>query len=866
LGFFEIKASVRPSRNKVKDELLHKQECNFCPLNAVRGNLHPHLQPDGSTKPLIYMLGASPDPDEDRAGRHFVGKAGRTLRRRISEEWDDRMRWNMCARTATPKGRAPTHTELECCRPSVARDIVTTKPKAIFGFGPTPLHWAMKQTGITKWVMRKIPIRVRVPLTDEYHDCWYFPMFHPEYVNRMRGEYGQDVGFLFEMNLQWAFDQVGGIGLPIPVVHDAEQAHSGIELVTGHQPGDLRKVQKFLLRAEKASLTGFDLETNGLRPYNKTAKILTAAVSTSDDTLAFAVAHKGAGWSPQEARTLAEALSGYIHRAKGRIAVHNAAFELEWGAFFFGKEICRAVQWEDTIAQAYVLDERKGCLSLEFLVQQYFGINIKKLAGLDRKNLDDAPLQDVLLYNGVDAKYHRALYKEQKARLKDEKLLDVYKHHLERVPTMVLTQLQGLPVNQKQVQALYDKYKSKSNAAEKIILNHKVVKRFEKSTKREFRISAPADVKKALAAFGCHPDAMDKVTLKQFHGGDLDDFLKALITWREANKVLSTYILPCMPGSPNVFDDGRLHPVIATTTTTTARTSSYEPNIQNWPKRNEGQKEVRKQIKPRKGPRGKRVVVSFDYGQIQARNVAMESKDETLIKAFWTNYDIHADWRDRIAAKCPDWMHGYKGLTSEQEKKDFLKGKRHGAKNGFVFPAFFGAREKKLASLLQIDPMDCRELLDEFLAEFSGIHSWHQRIEKFYAKYGYVTGCSGYRRRAPITRNELINAPIQADEAMIVCDAMARLSKLAYPATQADRIIRARPSLQAGMEIHDDLTFIWYEADVEKNVETVVDTMLNCPFEWAHIVPISVEWALGDDWYLLKDQGAFASNTWKAAA
>lgn len=848
MGFFELKATRRPSSGKIKPEILFKHECAYCPLNSIRTNKHPHMEPTGSTKPAIYILGEAPGADEDQVGKQFVGKAGRTLRRRIPEEWENKIRWNNAVRTRPPKNRTPTPIELDCCRPSVARDIVATKPKAIFGFGGIPLGWALDETGITKWVNRRIPVRVTVPLdVGKYHDCWYFPMFHPSYVNRMKGEYGKDVELVFEKNLEWAFDSIDS--LPEPNVHTVEDARADVTWVTGHGRTDLDRVISFLHDASKQKLLGLDYETNALRPYNKSAKILTVAIATAAEAFAFPLRHRGAGWSEQDVLTLDYHFSNLLYQFKGKIAVHNVAFEQEWSGKFYGKDAVRLPHWEDTISQAYILDERKGCLSLEFLALQYFGINIKQLAGLDRKNLDACPVEDVLKYNAIDAKYHRLLYQAQRDRLKDEGLTSVYREHMKRVPAAVLTQLKGLDVDQKQVQTLYAKYKSKSDAAEALIMSHKVVKRFERKTGTKFRISANHDMKKALAAFGCHPDAVDKVTLKQFHGGELGDFLKAVIDWREANKVISTYILPCIPGSETtaVFDDGKLHPIISTTKTTTWRTSSEAPNIQNWPKRNEWQKEVRKQIKPRKGPRGKRVIVSFDYGQIQARNVAMESHDKKLVDSFWKNYDIHADWRERIAKKCPDWMMGYKGLTSEQEKKDFLKAKRHGAKNGFVFPAFFGARQGKLSTLLGIGQDDARELLDEFLAEFSGIHSWHKRIERFYAAKGYVTGCTGFRRRAPITRNELINAPIQADEAAIVCDAWSRLSMMGK---------------DAGMEIHDDLTFVWYESEVEKNAEKVIDTMLACPFEWANVVPISVEWAIGDDWYALKDQGAYSSDKW----
>jgi DNA polymerase I-like protein with 3'-5' exonuclease and polymerase domains len=827
VGFFQVKESVR--QKGVQDETLHRMECGVCPLKAM-----PKREPTGSKKPIIYMLG-------EYAGCNFE----KLIRRMTPEEWDGKTRWNHVVRSEVQKGKNVNRATVECCRSSVARDIVATKPEAIFGFGSLPLQWAINETNMPAWVNRMTPIRVRVPLTDEYHDCWYFPLFDPKYMNRMRhtgGTFGENIESIFQRNMKWAFEQVGGAGLPKPVPHNAAAARSGVEFVTGHKKGDLKRVMKFLFRVEQERLLGLDYETNMLRPYNKDSKILTVAISANSETLAFPIHHPGAGWSEQERLSLQAGYWAWLLRTEAKIAVHNAAFELEWSGKFGGKKTCRRA-WEDTMSQAYILDGRKGCMSLEFLVLQHFGINIKELAGLNRKNLAAEPVEEVLMYNGIDAKYHRALYQVQRSALKDAGLMDVYREHMKRVPTMVLTQLLGLPVDQKRVETLHAKYTVTKLAAEKVIMNHAAVKRFKKSTRREFTISKPADVRKALASFGYFPEKIDKVTLKDApKGGGLDDFLKALIDWRESEKVLKTYVEPCRPGIGNLFDDGKLHPIIATTTTSTWRTSSYEPNIQNWPNRNEAQKEVRKQIRPRKGPRGPRRIVSFDYGQIQARNVAMESKDKKLVEAFWTEYDIHSDWRDRIAKYVPSWLD-----KTKLDDPKYMKAKRNVAKNGLVFPSFFGAGRNKVASIVEIPVEVAGDLLNDFWSDFPDIKRWHERVFRDYEKYGYVTGCTGFRRRAPLGRNELINAPIQADEAAIVCDAMARLSEM---------------GMQAAMEIHDDLTFIWYTSEIEKNAEIVINEMLACPFEWAHIVPLSVEWSVGDDWYSKQDQGTYASNKW----
>jgi hypothetical protein len=49
----------------------------------------------------------------------------------------------------------------------------------------------------------------------------------------------------------------------------------------------------------------------------------------------------------------------FLKHAKGRRAVHNLAFELEWSGVFFGADTLQG-KWEDTANQTAIIDERVG--------------------------------------------------------------------------------------------------------------------------------------------------------------------------------------------------------------------------------------------------------------------------------------------------------------------------------------------------------------------------------------------------------------------------------------------------------------------------------------------------------------------------
>ncbi|MCI0556209.1 MAG: DNA polymerase, partial [Anaerolineae bacterium] len=355
---------------------------------------------------------------------------------------------------------------------------------------------------------------------------------------------------------------------------------------------------------------------------------------------------------------------------------------------------------------------------------------------MNRGSLNSEPIDSVLTYNGVDARYHRLAWIELNNRIQDEGLIDLYLHHMQRLPTCVLTQLRGVPINQETRKVLSKKYAIRRKRAEDDIQGLPIVKKFAKKTGQIFRPSANEDVIAAFRSLGVQLDNTDQNTLNEID----HPLAKAMLTYRKAAKVESTYLNPVAPGAPYLFPDGKLHPILTHAKTRTWRTSSEDINIQNWPKRNDEAKEVRKVV----GKRGLKVV-SFDYGQIQARNVGMESKDAALVKAFWDRYDIHQDWTERIIKLYPQWI--TEGVKQVANDKTLMKSYRNRTKNEFVFPSFFGAQPPTLAGYLGVPEDVAKKLVRHFWEMFPNVHDWQEGLKKFYRKYGYVTGCTGFRRR-----------------------------------------------------------------------------------------------------------------------
>jgi uracil-DNA glycosylase family 4 len=844
------------------DALLHRMGCKACPLAKETANLHPYMDATGAKKPVVYMLGEAPGKTEDEQGRQFVGDSGKILRPLIPDRFQKLVRWNNSVNCHPKHNRTPVRVELECCRSRVTIDIEDSQPRAILGFGNVPLEWATGQSGVTLWRGRRLPVKIGS------HVCWFFPMLHPAYLLRNRRGNGKasDDERIFELDVERAFAAIDT--LPPPHVHSAAEVRAGCDIISEGGTEGLRQIRELLEWAAEQPVVGVDYETDRTRPYRKGARILSAAVGTGERAVAFPFEHPDAPWSDHELGQVADMWCDFLRAPRVKRAVHNLAFELEWTGEIFGAEYVRAGLWEDTANQAAILDERhrkmtRGPFSLDWLVTQYFGFHLKSLfPALDRSKLADYPLETVLSYNAPDAKYHALLYGAQEARLSEEGLEEPYRLACRRVPTVVLSQLRGAPVDQAAVRALKAKYDPIVETLEDKIAALPVVQDFEKE-KGEFNPLSNPNVHHVFVDMLKRPECrvVDKYTKKEKFSADesilskIDHPLSQLILdLRSTRKQISTYIDPLLDGSPILYDDGCLHTNFNTFLTDTGRLSSDGPNVQNFPKRDGDAAEVRRPIAAPPGC----MILAFDYGQLEARVIAMLTKDPRFVKALWENYDVHMEWAERIARAYPRRIGGREMLTDKKAMKDF----RTDIKNQWTFPLFFGARLSSAAGYLNIPEDAIADLYEDFWEEFSGVAKWQKRLLADYQAKGYVECATGRRRRGPLSLNKIINTPVQGTAAEVVMDCMSRLSET------------GDPDLQPELNIHDDFTFLRVpENRVDDVAEKILNHMLDTPFPWARNVPIAVDMSCGKNWMPydkiinpdgLQEVGKYSSDKWFA--
>jgi len=839
MGFFfpDAGKSTKRSNKKIPLHTARELECKVCPRAKLKG-FSPKMEAQGSAKPLIYMLRGELTKEEDKFGDHLSDPAGEFLLQQYGPHWDELIRYNNVLRCYSSK--PPDEIELECCKNYFEKDIEETKPEVIIGVGPLPLAWQFGTANVIKWRRRLIPVQVGT------HVCWYYALIDPDYVlgkrrfNKKTGkrDIKTEYDHIFEKDMEYILNLVENNLLEKPKIYD--NYYEGIEWTEGKQSDkELNKILNWL--KEFTDLEGphaIDIETNGLRPYIENSKILTVSIGKYDRTVAFPIHYPGA-WTKKQLDILEKAFQHYLLNSATKIG-HNTKFELEWLTFekFYGGELLTGTNWGDTQGQAYVIDERRGMMSLDILVRLYFGFNLKSLSNLDLTRLIEYPLSKILPYNGLDTKWTHKLYLEQQKKLKAEPtLLRVYNELCKALPTLTKCQQIGIPVDYELRDEIEKKLTKEIQGIELDLKDSPEVIDYE-SRYGPYNPESPHNLMRLLKeVVGLDNELRTKeggYTTSEDVLSKLKDVPIAPLTlrYRAIKKKKGTYITPLIEHC--YHSDGRLHTNFNLYETATGRLSSNNPNMQNWPNRKG--KEIRRLIIPPEN----HWIVSADYGQIEARIIGVASQDNNFCDALWHDLDIHMDWAIKIAEEYPQVVGGSHNIDNLEKMKKFRKD----VKNQWTFPAFYGASPYSIARALAV-PIDIvLDLFTEFWDTFKGVKKWQDWVQNFYNKHGYVETLTGRRRYGPLAMNKIINTPIQGTASDICVNAMNRLTDA---------------GIQVVMNIHDDVTSFVPDDELEEQVEFIAQEMCCVPYKWIN-VPIAVEVEVGENWCDQEEVGTFTST------
>lgn len=110
--------------------------CVLCDLSKTRTNAVPG---EGSIDARLLILGEAPGRSEDKAGKPFIGIAGRFLTKTLEEAGIKREKTFITntVKCRPPDNRKPLNYEMTACRPYLVSQLIAISPKLVLALGAT---------------------------------------------------------------------------------------------------------------------------------------------------------------------------------------------------------------------------------------------------------------------------------------------------------------------------------------------------------------------------------------------------------------------------------------------------------------------------------------------------------------------------------------------------------------------------------------------------------------------------------------------------------------------------------------------------------------------------------------------------------
>lgn len=347
---------------------------------------------------------------------------------------------------------------------------------------------------------------------------------------------------------------------------------------------------------------------------------------------------------------------------------------------------------------------------------------------------------------------------------------------------------------------------------------------------REFNINSPVQlsevffvdlrlptkgIKKTTRGYSTGAKELEK--LKSYH-----PIIEKIIAYREASKLLSTYISPI----PTLADEkNRIHTTFTQNVTATGRLSSQNPNLQNIPVRTDEGKRIRTGFVADEN----KVLVSADYSQFELRLAAVLSNDEALIADFNSGIDIHT----KTAAEA--FGVPFDAVTKNQRR----------AAKVINFGILYGMSAQGLAAAANMSLGEARDFIENYFKLRAPIKAKLDEILRAAREEGYVETFYGRRRPTPDVKSSnfqirqaaeraAMNMPIQGTEADLMKRAML----------EVDRKLPTGAELV--MQVHDSLIVECDENEKDAVAKILQDTMESVAPELK--IKLAVEVSSGKNW------------------
>lgn len=690
----------------------------------------------------VLLIGEAPGREEVIQRYPFAGDSGKLLRAELEDAGIDAADIAIINTCACRPPNTPTLKQISCCKqrfmPMLRGGLMLSNLKIVVPCGAVALRAITNRIGISAMRGKVVEAGLYVPI---------FPIWHPAYILRNPGDLP-----LFRKDMAALASMVAGkkAALKMPVAYSFAQSVS-----------DVKRACADLCDADAIA---FDVETTSLTPWAPDAKVLSIAFAWDHGkAVGIPLDHPLARWSQADRASVIRLVSRCLGSAVPKVA-HNVKFDATYLRVTMGIFIANIV--DDTMLAKYLLDERRQTSrSLKELARDWTDMG-GYADGIDAAKLSDTSLSDVLTYNCADAdatlRLHRIFFPALIAEGLVDTLRDVM---LPGALAIGMVEATGIGVDLAKSKAVAGALIRSRKWAEKA-LRGVVSAELGDQAMRLFNPKSSASVRAAWIGIGFQSTAKTKggnvsVSKQSLTEEEDHPFAKNLTAYRDADKMLSTYLAPILSrGEPIVHGSFHL------TSTVTGRLSSSQPNLQNIPR----DSFIRELYIPLPGHEH---ILSADYSQIEVLMAGVLSGEERIRELFVSGRDLHREIAAKVFGKFYD-------AVTDQER---TYAKR------VTFGVLYGMEAQSLARQINVGTRDAERFISQFFGAFPTFRKWAVRVRRDIEQDGYVRSLYGRKRRFPqlkagrvsdSERSECyrqgVNAPIQAAASDLTLRAVARVS------------------------------------------------------------------------------------------
>jgi DNA polymerase-1 len=484
----------------------------------------------------------------------------------------------------------------------------------------------------------------------------------------------------------------------------------------------------------------------------------------------------------------------------------------------------------DTMLESYVLNSTATRHDMDSMSQHYLGlktIQFEDIAGKGAKQLgfNEVSVDQAAEYSAEDAditlRLHRVLWPKLAQAPQLVRLFEQIEQPL--VPVLERMEHHGV---------LIDKSMLHRQSAEIIVRLREIEAEAHREAGVPFNLESPKQLQQILF------EKLQLPVLRKTPGGTpstAEDVLeelaenhalpKHILEYRGLAKLRSTYTekLPeqINPGT------GRVHTSYHQAVAATGRLSSMDPNLQNIPIRTPEGRRIRQAFIAAPNHR----LLAADYSQIELRIMAHLSGDDSLLRAFAEDRDIHQATAAEVF-----------GVALDQVSSD----QRRSAK-AINFGLIYGMSAFGLARQLGVARSAAQSYVDLYFARYPGVKRYMDSTREQARRDGYVETVFGRRLYLPdigsrnrqmqqYAERSAINAPMQGTAADIIKRAMLSVDTWCLQSNSAARLI---------MQVHDELV-LEVRADFVERAASEVAARMSAAAELS--VPLKVDVGSGLNW------------------